>query len=74
MNLTLAVDELVVKKARKTAKLMGKSLNELVRDYLAQLAGRDQLRAELDAFIESSRKTPGRRNGWVFDRDEANER
>ena len=39
MNITLSVDEQVAQRARDAAKKMGKSLNQLVRDYLEQLAG-----------------------------------
>ena len=37
MNITLSVDEQIILKARQTAQSMGKSINQLVRDYLAQL-------------------------------------
>ena len=36
MNLTLSVDERVAEGARQTAQAMGKSLNQVVRDYLEQ--------------------------------------
>jgi hypothetical protein len=38
MNITLSVDEQVVQRARAAAAAMGKSLNQLVREYLASLA------------------------------------
>ena len=53
---------------------MGKSLNQAVRDYLEQLAGAEQLAAELKTFEASALASPGRLNGWRFDRDEANAR
>ena len=74
MNITLSVDEQVAERARKAAQAMGKSLNQAVRDYLEQLAGRQQLAAELEAFDASARKTPGRLRGWKYDRTEANRR
>lgn len=74
MNITLAVDEQVAEQARKAASAMGKSLNQAVRDYLEQLAGADQLAAELKTFEASALASPGRLNGWRFDRDEANAR
>ncbi|MCB1587873.1 MAG: hypothetical protein KDI37_01835 [Xanthomonadales bacterium] len=74
MNITLSADEAVVERARRVAQSMGKSLNQVVRDYLEQLAGQDVVEAELDAFEQSARATPGRLNGWTFDRDEANRR
>ena len=36
MNITLSVDEQVAQRAREAAKKMGKSLNQVVRDYLEQ--------------------------------------
>lgn len=74
MNITLSIDEKVAEAARKAAQSMGKSLNQAVREYLEQLAGNQQIQAELAAFERSARATPGRLKGWRFDRDEANQR
>ena len=41
MNLTLSVDEQTVNRARKKAQALGKSLNQLIREYLQRLAGGD---------------------------------
>jgi hypothetical protein len=38
-NITLAVDDQIVEKAREAARRQGTSLQDLVRDYLATLAG-----------------------------------
>ena len=46
MNITLSIDKQVADQARKTAQAMRKSLNQAVRDHLAQLAGGPQLEAE----------------------------
>jgi antitoxin component of RelBE/YafQ-DinJ toxin-antitoxin module len=74
MNITLSIDEQVADSARKAAESMGKSLNQAVRDYLEQLAGAQQVEAELAVFVQSAQSTPGRLKGWSFDRDEANRR
>ena len=74
MNITLAIDEQVADSARKAAQSMGKSLNQVVRDYLEQLAGSQQTEAAVVSFEQSARSTPGRLKGWQFDREEANER
>jgi antitoxin component of RelBE/YafQ-DinJ toxin-antitoxin module len=74
MNITLSVDERIAEAARKAASAMGKSLNQAVRDHLEQLAGSQQLAAELSQFADSARNTPGQLSGWKFDRDEANRR
>jgi antitoxin component of RelBE/YafQ-DinJ toxin-antitoxin module len=74
MNITLAVDERIAEEARKAALAMGKSLNQAVRDYLEQLASSGQLNAQLEAFEASALASPGRREGWKFDREEVNRR
>jgi antitoxin component of RelBE/YafQ-DinJ toxin-antitoxin module len=74
MNITLSVDERVAEQARKTAQNMGKSLNQVVRDYLEQLAGSEAIDAQVQAFKRSAEETPGRLDGWHFDREDANAR
>jgi len=41
MNVTLSVDEQLLDRARQKAEILGKSLNQLIRDYLQTLAGVD---------------------------------
>ncbi len=68
------MDELVVKEARKVAAAMGTSVNQLVRDYLADLVGKgdaDQDIAELEALSLAAGRRP---RGWSFDRDELHDR
>ena len=48
-NITLAVDERIAEQARRAASAMARALNQPVRDYLEQLAGAEQLAAELKA-------------------------
>ena len=74
MNITLALDEKLAERAREAAQAMGKSLNQVVREYLEHLAGQAQLEAELQAFRQSTANTPGRLNGWKFNREEINDR
>ncbi len=74
MNITLSVDERTAERARLAAQAMGKSLNQLVRDYLEQLAGAEQRQTEAESFEASAKASPGRLNGWVFDREQANAR
>lgn len=70
MNITLSVDDRVVEQARKAAQAMGKSLNQAVRDYLAQLAGQAQAQAVVDELKALSMKGRAPSCGWRFDRDE----
>jgi hypothetical protein len=74
MNITLSVDEQVAERARDAAKKMGKSLNQVVRDYLEQLAGSAHRGDQWAQFEARCLQSPARLGGWRFNRDEANER
>ncbi len=74
MNLTLAVDDELLRDAREAAQAMGKSLNQVVREYLEHLTGRDQPQADIDELQRLSEEGRGRSRGWRFDRDELHER
>jgi len=74
MNLTLSVDDEVVQEARRRAEAMGKSVNQLVREYLERLAGKSDLEALADEYRELSRNPTGDSKGWKFNRDEVHER
>ena len=74
MNIIFTIDEHVAERARQAAHAMGKSLNQAVRDYLEHLAGLGQPDAQADAFEASAHASPGRLDGWRFDRDEAHAR
>jgi len=74
MNITLSVDELVAQRARDAARKMGKSLNQVVRDYLEQLAGSGRREQEWAQFEARCLQSQARLDGWRFDRDEANQR
>jgi Family of unknown function (DUF6364) len=72
MHVTLSIDDQIVARARKKADALGKSLNQLIRDYLHKLAGCD----DPDRSIEEFRSLSGRGHsrGWRFDRNEIHER
>ena len=73
MNLTLSVDEQTVTKARRVAQAMHKSLNQMIREYLEQLAGEDQAMRNAEEFRRISGQ--GRPDpDWKFDRDEIHDR
>lgn len=74
MNITLSVDEKLAEEARKVAQAMGKSLNQLVRDYLEQLARPDQLAHEMAELHRLSVEGQGDSRGWRFNREELHER
>ncbi len=72
MNITLSIDEQLASRARKRAQALGKSLNQLIRDYLQKLAGGDDPEQSIEEFRQLSGK--GHSRGWRFDRNEIHER
>jgi hypothetical protein len=74
VDITFSVDERVAVLASKAALAMGKNLNQMVIDYLKHLAGEQQFAGELSAFEISAINTPGRLEGWKWNRDDANSR
>lgn len=74
MNITLSVDEQVAMRAREAARQMGKSLNQVVRDYLEQLAGSARRAQQWTQFEDRCLQSTAQLGSWHFNRDEANER
>lgn len=74
MNLTLSVDDRLLKEAREVARSMGKSVNQLVREYLQQLTARDDPERDIDELRKLSVQGGGRSGAWRFDRDDLHER
>ncbi|MGH6870773.1 MAG: hypothetical protein ACREHE_04625 [Rhizomicrobium sp.] len=77
-NITLAVDEADLKGARVYAAENDTTVNALVRDYLARLAGEKQAAADLEAqrtkarleLVELSNRSTGRLGDWKWNRDD----
>ena len=72
MNVTLSLDDQLVTRARKKAEALGKSLNQLIRDYLQTLAGGDDPERSIEEFKRLSGR--GHSRGWRFNRDEVHSR
>jgi hypothetical protein len=72
MNVTLSLDDQLVARARKKAEALGKSLNQLIRDYLERLAGGDDPERSIAEFERLSGR--GHSRGWRFDRDDVHGR
>jgi hypothetical protein len=70
MNITLSVDEETIRDARKAAAAMGKSLNEVVRDYLRSIAKPRSATDDMAELRRLSLGSGGRSRGWKFDREE----
>ena len=72
MNVTLSLDDQLVTRARKRAEALGKSLNQLIRDYLQTVAGGDDPERSIEEFKRLSGR--GHSRGWRFNRDEIHSR
>ena len=66
------MDEELVRRARKRAAAVGKSLNQVIREHLQKLAGDDDPDTSIEELERLSGK--GRSQGWRFNRDEIHER
>ena len=74
MNVTLSIDERLMKEARRRAEAMGTSVNQLVREFLEQFAGQTDSDADATEFERLSRPARGNSSGWKFNREELHER
>jgi hypothetical protein len=68
------MDEQLIERARKVARAMGKSLNQLVREYLSELTAGDDPRRDIAELRALSRRGKGNSRGWRFNREELHER
>jgi len=70
-NITLSVEEILIKKAREVAGKEGKTLNAAFREWLQRYASRDGMASDYQELMDNLHYAqPGRK----FGRDEMNER
>ncbi|MBZ5723960.1 MAG: DUF6364 family protein [Acidobacteriia bacterium] len=74
MNVTLAIDDELILEARRRAEAMGTSVNQLVRQYLEQFAGKSDADSDTREFEQLSRAAQGDSGGWKFNREELHKR
>lgn len=74
MNITLSVDDEIIQEARRRAEAIGTSVNQLVREYLEQFAGKHDPAADARGFENVSRMSRGDSHGWKFNREELHQR
>jgi antitoxin component of RelBE/YafQ-DinJ toxin-antitoxin module len=75
MDITLSIDDDVIRVASERAEALGLSVNQLVRNYLEQFAGRSSNpEAEAEEFRKLSAMTRGDSRGWKFDLEEIHQR
>ena len=74
-NLTITIDESLLKRARIRALEQGTSVNALVRTYLEAWAGEvDAGQRTAAEIIESSKRSKSRRGKRTWTRDQLHER
>lgn len=74
-NLTLALDDELLARARLEATRRRTTLNSMIREYLASLAGRDAEREEAGRWLARMMKSSrARSSGTRWTRDELHER
>ncbi len=74
-NLTLAVDDQLLRRARLRALEQGTSVNALLRDHLEAFAGaRNARRQAVSELLEMSTQAESRRGGREWTRDELHDR
>ena len=74
VNVTFAIDEEILEAAKRRAEALGTSVNQLVLEYLEQLAGKTDPEADAKEFGKLSRARGGDSRRWHFDREELHER
>lgn len=73
-NLTLVVDEDVLRRARVRALQQGTSVNALVRAYLARVAGESEARQGIEEFLTTVAGAGAGSGGRTWTRDELHDR
>ena len=73
-NLTITIDEDVLKRARMRALDQGTSVNALLRDYLTAYAGSEARAEATKQLLASSRRARSGRGTARWTRDELHER
>ncbi len=70
MDLTLSLDGQLLERARKVAAARGKSLDQVIREYLEKMTGGSDLSADMAELRDLSRKSDGRSGGERTRRDD----
>lgn len=69
VNITLSIDEQIVKRAREKLQAVGKSVNEEIRDHLQHVAGNGDLEEAIEFFVRTSGQGKPDTD-WKWNRDE----
>ena len=73
-NITLAIDDDVLRAARRYAAEHDTTVNSLVRDYLTQLIAFEERAAKArEELVRMSEESEGRMGSWKWNREDAYE-
>ena len=74
-NLTIVVEDSLLRRARVRAAELGTSVNSVLRDYLSSWVGADETRSRaVDSFLRRAARSRSGSGGRRFSRDELHER
>jgi plasmid stability protein len=74
-NLTITVDDDVLRRARVRAAELGTSVNAVLREYMEQWTSvQDERRRAVDRILEGSKRSRASSGGRTWTRDELHER
>lgn len=75
MNITLSVDEKVVRRSRQYAREHDTTLNKMVRDFLQRIGGGHDYLTNAEEFVKLAKDMGGKSHPeYTFNRDELHER
>jgi len=69
-NVTLSIDDALLKKSREYASSRGTSLNGLIRQLLAKATETPESHTWFEDFLLVSQQATGNSQGWKFNREE----
>ncbi len=74
MDIVLTIDEPTAARAAEAARAMNKSLDQVLRETVEQLAGGVSAEHDCAEMARLTAESTGRLGGWTFDRDELHAR
>jgi hypothetical protein len=74
VNVTVSIDDKLLKRAREVARRRGVSLNHLIRGFLERLTSDSDPNAIVDDLERLWAEDEGDSGGWTFNRDELHDR
>jgi hypothetical protein len=74
-NITLSADDAAVAKARNYAKSHDTTLNQMIRDYIHDIANKSERESFIDELLQLTQEHAGSPEpGWKFNREEIHRR